>query len=605
MAANINSNLTIKQGTTSKRIAVFIENSASLGTGLTALVFNSAGLVAYYWREDEGNVNATAITLATMTRGTWATGGFIEKDATNVPGWYEIGVPNAALASGARWVVIMLKGATNMAQTMITIHLNAQDPGELATGSIAATTFAAGAIDAAAIANAAIDAATFAAGAIDAAAIAADAITAAKVAAGTIDAATFAAGAIDAAAIANGAIDAATFAAGAIDAAAIANAAIDAATFAAGAIDAAAIANGAIDAATFAAGAIDAAAIANAAIDAATFAAGAIDAASIAADAITAAKIAAGAIDAATFAAGAIDAAAIANSAIDAATFAAGAIDAAAIANAAIDRATFAADTGLQTIRSNTATAGAAGTITLDAAASAVNDFYNGSWIYLTGGTGVGQARLITDYVGATQVATISPNWATNPAGDTTFAITGTNEVRVNNIADNAITAASINADAITAAKVANGAIDAATFAAGAIDAAAIANGAIDAATFAAGAIDAAAIANSAIDAATFAAGAIDAAAIAANAIGASELATDAVSEIADGLMQRASSNWEAAADKKSLGAAVMKLVHKTDTAAVAGQMLIYRSDGTTEHARQATTTDATVDPIKTLGGAA
>lgn len=102
-------------------------------------------------------------------------------------------------------------------------------------------------------------------------------------------------------------------------------------------------------------------------------------------------------------------------------------------------------------------------------------------------------------------------------------------KVEVQNIAANAITAAAINADAITAAKIANGAIDAATFAAGAIDAAAIANNAIDAATFAAGAIDAAAIAadaitaakiaNGAIDAATFAAGAIDAAAINADAV--------------------------------------------------------------------------------------
>lgn len=53
------------------------------------------------------------------------------------------------------------------------------------------------------------------------------------IATGGIAAASFAAGAIDAAAIANGAIDSATFASGAIDAAAIAANAIDAATFAA------------------------------------------------------------------------------------------------------------------------------------------------------------------------------------------------------------------------------------------------------------------------------------------------------------------------------------------------------------------------------------
>ena len=102
---------------------------------------------------------------------------------------------------------------------------------------------------------------------------------------------------------------------------------------------------------------------------------------------------------------------------------AAGAITAAAIADGAIDRATLAADTGLQSIRSNTAQAGAAGTITLDASASAVDDFYNDTLIYLTGGTGAGQVRRIRDYVGATRVATIIPVWTTNPDVTTTFAI--------------------------------------------------------------------------------------------------------------------------------------------------------------------------------------
>jgi hypothetical protein len=100
-------------GTTSKRIPIFIQDSAAGdGGGLTGLAFGTPGLSAYYWRGDEGNAGATAITLATMTRGTWATGGFVEKDATNMPGWYEFGIPDAALASGADQVVIMFKGST-------------------------------------------------------------------------------------------------------------------------------------------------------------------------------------------------------------------------------------------------------------------------------------------------------------------------------------------------------------------------------------------------------------------------------------------------------------------------------------------------------------
>ena len=116
--------LRIKKGTTSKRLAIFIQNSSvTTGAGLTGLLWNSAGLTWYYWREDEGAVGGTAVTLATATRGTFASGGFIEKDATNLPGFYEIGIPNAALITGADWVVMQLKGATNMAQLTLEIEL--------------------------------------------------------------------------------------------------------------------------------------------------------------------------------------------------------------------------------------------------------------------------------------------------------------------------------------------------------------------------------------------------------------------------------------------------------------------------------------------------
>jgi hypothetical protein len=71
---------------------------------------------------------------------------------------------------------------------------------------------------------------------------------------------------------------------------------------------------------------------------------------------------------------------------------------------------------------SGTAQAGSASTITLAAGASAVNDFYNGMTVRLTGGTGSGQERKITDYVGATKVATISPDW-TAPDATSTYDV--------------------------------------------------------------------------------------------------------------------------------------------------------------------------------------
>lgn len=242
----------------------------------------------------------------------------------------------------------------------------------------------------------------------------------------------------------------------------------------------------------------------------------------------------------------------------------------------------------LPAVRSGTAQAGAAGTITLDSGAAAIDDYYNGCIIKTTGGTGGGgtggannQARVITDYVGSTKVATISPNWETNPSSDTTFdvlltecsllrygdlqawrgsqpnalssgrvdatvgamqadvvtaAAIATGAIDADAIADNAIDAGAIANDAITAAKIATGAIDADAIADGAIDAGAIAADAITAAKIADGAIDAATFAAGAINAAAIATDAITAAKIAADAIGASELAADAVSEIQSGL---------------------------------------------------------------------
>ena len=70
-----------------------------------------------------------------------------------------------------------------------------------------------------------------------------------------------------------------------------------------------------------------------------------------------------------------------------------------------------------------TATAGGASTITLPAAAIATDDIYNGSSITITSGTGSGQTRIISDYVGATKVATVSVAWATQPNNTSVFTI--------------------------------------------------------------------------------------------------------------------------------------------------------------------------------------
>ena len=80
----------------------------------------------------------------------------------------------------------------------------------------------------------------------------------------------------------------------------------------------------------------------------------------------------------------------------------------------------------LPVIRTGTAQAGAASTMTLDAGAAAIDDFYNGCYVNITNNTPTnaqGQARRIVDYVGSTKVATIEGTWGTNPSSSSTFEI--------------------------------------------------------------------------------------------------------------------------------------------------------------------------------------
>ncbi len=117
--------LKIKQGTTSKLMRLFVQDSSATdGAGLTGLAYNASGLTAYYL--PEGDATTTAITLAAGTTGTYATGAWSEVDATNMPGVYELGLPDAVVdATSEGSVVVMLKGATNMAPVLCEIELDA------------------------------------------------------------------------------------------------------------------------------------------------------------------------------------------------------------------------------------------------------------------------------------------------------------------------------------------------------------------------------------------------------------------------------------------------------------------------------------------------
>lgn len=73
-------------------------------------------------------------------------------------------------------------------------------------------------------------------------------------------------------------------------------------------------------------------------------------------------------------------------------------------------------------IQTGTATAGGAATITLQTALGA-DTLPVGCLVAVTGGTGVGQARVISGYVNATKVASVGHNWTTNPDNTSVYYI--------------------------------------------------------------------------------------------------------------------------------------------------------------------------------------
>lgn len=218
----------------------------------------------------------------------------------------------------------------------------------------------------------------------------------------------------------------------------------------------------------------------------------------------------------------------------------------------------------LVTVRSGTsASAGSAtSTIVLDGSASAIDDFYNGMVCVATIDSNV-EARVISDYVGSTQTASVSPDWNVAPDNNDTFVIklpegVQIPSVNVTHVGATAQTAGDIIGDtndiqarlpaALVSGRIdasvgamASGVLTATAIAADAITAAKVADGTIDAATFAAGAINAAAIASDAITAAKIASDALTAAKFAADCLTAAKLASDVTTELQSGLATAAS----------------------------------------------------------------
>lgn len=109
-------------GIASVTLPIFVgDSSSTTGGGLGSLVYNTSGLVGEYRRQGESSW--TSISLVAGTLGTFTSGGWVADGS--LTGAYEVGIPDAAFASGARFVLIRFRGATNMLPVLIEIELDA------------------------------------------------------------------------------------------------------------------------------------------------------------------------------------------------------------------------------------------------------------------------------------------------------------------------------------------------------------------------------------------------------------------------------------------------------------------------------------------------
>lgn len=189
----------LRAGSSSQSVYVEILDSTSTSGGRkTGLVYNTAGLTAYYVRQAGSAVQITLGTLA-AANSAWSSGGFKEVDSANLPGVYRLDVPDAAIAAGVPLVVITVKGATGGAQVSLQIDLTAMDLQDSVRAGLTAlpnvtagangglpTGNASGQVVISSTATGAITSGSFGAGAIDAAAIATDAIGSAELAASAV-----------------------------------------------------------------------------------------------------------------------------------------------------------------------------------------------------------------------------------------------------------------------------------------------------------------------------------------------------------------------------------------------------------------------------------
>ena len=115
----------ITAGLTSVSLPIFIQDTTSTtGGGLSGVTSASSGLVIEYRRQ--GQSSWTSVTpVSGKTLGVYLSGGIVADGS--LAGAYEVDLPNAAFAVGARFAICRVRGVTNMLPVLIEIELDAVD----------------------------------------------------------------------------------------------------------------------------------------------------------------------------------------------------------------------------------------------------------------------------------------------------------------------------------------------------------------------------------------------------------------------------------------------------------------------------------------------
>lgn len=108
-------------GNTSQMIEVSLRSN-STGQLLTGIAFG--GVTAKYVRE--GAASTVTVSVVTMTQGTFVSGGWVE---TGIAGVYQFGIPDAALATGAKAVTLVFSapGALDVVKRVVLVSEDLRD----------------------------------------------------------------------------------------------------------------------------------------------------------------------------------------------------------------------------------------------------------------------------------------------------------------------------------------------------------------------------------------------------------------------------------------------------------------------------------------------